>query len=92
MHRGCGRCMEGALKVHRRYMEGAQRVDFMLIRFLKANDLIGCGWDPYPMIFILHAQKVHKGCVEGMQKVCRGCAEGTQKVHSEYMDGAVLGH
>ena len=44
--RVCGRCMEGALKVHRRYMEGAQRVDFMLIRFLKANDLIGCGWDP----------------------------------------------
>ena len=33
-------------KVHRECAEDAQRVDFMLIRFLNANDLIGCGGDP----------------------------------------------
>ena len=40
------RWMEGAQRVCRGYAEGVQRVDFMLIRFLNANYLIGCGGNP----------------------------------------------
>ena len=66
------RCMEGAQKVHRRCMEGVREVH----RRCNANDLIGCGGDPYPIRFILGAQKVCGRCAGGAQKLCRRFAEG----------------
>ena len=46
-----------------------------------ANDLIGCGGDPYPMRFILDARKVCRRCVGGAWKVHGRCMGGARKVH-----------
>ena len=44
-----------------------------------ANDLIGCGGDPWPMRFILGVQKV----CGSAQKVCGRCVEGARKVQCQ---------
>ena len=55
------KCAGGVWKVHGR---------------CNANDLIGCGGDPWPMRFILGVWKVHRRCAEGAWKVYGRCMEG----------------
>ena len=57
--RVCKRCAEGVQRVCRGCAEGVQRADFMLIRFLNGNDLIGCS-------------EIHSRYMKGAQKVHRG--------------------
>ena len=42
----CGGYAKDVQRVCRGCAEGVQRADFMLIRFLNGNDLIGCSGDP----------------------------------------------
>ena len=80
---GARKVVEGTRKLHRRCTEGAREVRGRC----NANDLIGCGGNPYPMRFILGARKVCERCEGGAQKVCRRCVGGVWKVHGRCTEG-----
>ena len=65
--------MEGVWKVHGR---------------CNANDLIGCGGDPWPMRFSLVAWKVCGRCTEGTWKVHGRCAGRCTEVYRRCVGGA----